>query len=522
MFKVLLAQRDKKNNSIIRKALEKKVGELEFIEIQAREKEILEAIKMIAPDILVLSFELQESLAVDIMKRLKDSIELKPLHIIVTTKKKEHDDLRNVFRMGASDCLVEPLNADTIIDSVEVIMEKVLSNKIKNIHSIANERKMTDYNILAEYTFFYDVMFNEDSKRDLRGIKRVMDVGKSGFIVIFDMKYDEDYGYDYFQMQKKLKNKLFKNLKILIGPVLQNRMCVYVQCEEGVGDDTVKTRNRLHWTTKEIYDLIRQEGIDSLRAGVGRIYPVEKIGASYEEALRALAEHKNEEVAVYREKVSNEKVDMDEYKEKVEKLVGSIELGNGECFTLFEELLFYIEQMDEEERYNRVLLILILVITTVRNYVSYETEAKYYVEEFKKIFELQREDINIWATKRFNSLIKGGKHVGNIKYSEFVKFCMEYIYDNYREDIVLKDLALECNISVQYLSKMFREEVGMNFVDFLNRFRIKKAKELMIQNKMSIKEICFEVGYNDPNYFSRIFKKNTGKTPRKYISEHSI
>lgn len=522
MLRVLLAQKDKKNNLIIRKALEKKLDELEFAEIPAREKEVMEGIQMHAPDILVLSFELQGSSALDVMKKIKDSMGLKPLHIIVITKTNDYDNVRNVFRMGASDCLVEPLNVDTIIEAVEVIMEKVLSSKIKDIHSGAYERKMTDYNILSEYTFFYDVMFNEDSKRDLRGIKRVMDIGKYGFIIVFDMKNDEDYEYDYFRMQKKLKAKLFRNIKVIMGPVLQNRMCVYVQCEEGVGDDSIKTRNRLHWTTKEIYDLIRQEGIDGLRAGVGRIYPVEKIGTSYGEALRVLAENKGEEVEVYKERVYGEKVNMDEYKEKVEKLVESIELGNGECFTLFEELLFFIEQMDEEERYNRILLILILVITAVRSHVAYETEPKYYVEEFKKIFELPTQDINIWATKRFNSILKGGKHVGSIKYSEFVKFCMEYIYDNYKEDIVLKDLALECNISVQYLSKMFREEVGMNFVDFLNKFRIRKAKELMIQNKMSIKEICFEVGYNDPNYFSRIFKKNTGKTPRKYISEHSI
>ena len=60
------------------------------------------------------------------------------------------------------------------------------------------------------------------------------------------------------------------------------------------------------------------------------------------------------------------------------------------------------------------------------------------------------------------------------------------------------------------------EETGENFIEYLTSLRINKAKQLISGTDMSMKEICTEVGYSDPNYFSRIFKKNVGVTPTEY------
>jgi beta-lactam-binding protein with PASTA domain len=62
----------------------------------------------------------------------------------------------------------------------------------------------------------------------------------------------------------------------------------------------------------------------------------------------------------------------------------------------------------------------------------------------------------------------------------------------------------------------FKNKTGVNFIDYLTNIRIERAKELLADSDVSIKEICSEVGYADPNYFSRIFKKVTGVTPTEY------
>ncbi|MNJ47324.1 HTH-type transcriptional regulator YesS [compost metagenome] len=72
------------------------------------------------------------------------------------------------------------------------------------------------------------------------------------------------------------------------------------------------------------------------------------------------------------------------------------------------------------------------------------------------------------------------------------------------------------NLSPYYFSKLFKMHTGENFIDYVTRLRIDEAKKLIVERRLSLKEICFEVGYKDPNYFSRVFKKMTGITPSEY------
>ena len=67
-----------------------------------------------------------------------------------------------------------------------------------------------------------------------------------------------------------------------------------------------------------------------------------------------------------------------------------------------------------------------------------------------------------------------------------------------------------------YFSKLFKEEAGENFIEYLTRIRIAHAKELLKNPELSIKEICLMSGYSDPNYFSRLFKKQEDVTPSEY------
>ncbi|WP_179232624.1 AraC family transcriptional regulator [Paenibacillus rigui] len=91
-----------------------------------------------------------------------------------------------------------------------------------------------------------------------------------------------------------------------------------------------------------------------------------------------------------------------------------------------------------------------------------------------------------------------------------------YIRDRYTEDLSLEEVADFVHLNPHYFSKVFKQQVGATFIDFLTGLRIEKAKELILSGERSLKEVCFEVGYKDPNYFSRVFKKVTGVTPTEY------
>lgn len=92
----------------------------------------------------------------------------------------------------------------------------------------------------------------------------------------------------------------------------------------------------------------------------------------------------------------------------------------------------------------------------------------------------------------------------------------QYIREHSHEDLSLDELAAMVDLSPFYISRIFKEEMGINYIDFLTACRIEKAKTLLAGSELSLKEITFKVGYHDPNYFSKVFKKVEGISPSDY------
>ena len=97
----------------------------------------------------------------------------------------------------------------------------------------------------------------------------------------------------------------------------------------------------------------------------------------------------------------------------------------------------------------------------------------------------------------------------------------KYIDTHYQNDISLDDISQELDISPYYFSRIFKEEAGVTFVEYLTNVRMDKAKEMLRNPAVSVKDIGAAVGYQDANYFSRIFKRLEGRTPTEYRGENS-
>lgn len=107
------------------------------------------------------------------------------------------------------------------------------------------------------------------------------------------------------------------------------------------------------------------------------------------------------------------------------------------------------------------------------------------------------------------------KHMDRME-ADTVQQIKLYIIDHSHQDISLDSLAKKVGLSPIYISKMFKEKLGVNYIDFLTECRIEKAKKLMGDPEKSIKEITYEVGYHEPNYFSKVFKKMCKLSPKEY------
>ncbi len=97
-----------------------------------------------------------------------------------------------------------------------------------------------------------------------------------------------------------------------------------------------------------------------------------------------------------------------------------------------------------------------------------------------------------------------------------IKFASDFIKDNYFRDITLDTVAKQIFITPGYLSQLFKQETGINFLEYLNQYRIEKAKELLKNTFLKNYEISDKVGFADDKYFSQVFKRYTGLTPTQY------
>ena len=93
---------------------------------------------------------------------------------------------------------------------------------------------------------------------------------------------------------------------------------------------------------------------------------------------------------------------------------------------------------------------------------------------------------------------------------------LRYLQEHLAEEISLTVLAEYFHLSAQYVSQLFKNEIGVNFLAYLTNIRMEKAKKLLLSSSLSIAEISEQSGYGDYRVFTKVFKKSDGITPSQY------
>ena len=91
-----------------------------------------------------------------------------------------------------------------------------------------------------------------------------------------------------------------------------------------------------------------------------------------------------------------------------------------------------------------------------------------------------------------------------------------YLQEHLKEEISLSVLAEEFHLNPQYISQLFKNEIGVNFLTYLTNSRLEHAKKLLISTSLPIAEVSEQSGYGDYRVFTKVFKKNEGITPSQY------
>lgn len=107
------------------------------------------------------------------------------------------------------------------------------------------------------------------------------------------------------------------------------------------------------------------------------------------------------------------------------------------------------------------------------------------------------------------------------KFSPIVKKAMNFILLNLGHPLTLNHIANEIHANPSHLSRKFKEDTGLNVTEYINQKRIEEAKLYLQRGNSSITDVAFMVGFNDLNYFSKVFKKLTSETPSAYVKRRN-
>lgn len=113
------------------------------------------------------------------------------------------------------------------------------------------------------------------------------------------------------------------------------------------------------------------------------------------------------------------------------------------------------------------------------------------------------------------------KFPSDVKPIDFYHKVLLYLKEHHTEDITSEDICKHFSCSRSYLSHLFKKNCGLSIREYINELRMEDAKTLLAFSKLNITEISIAIGFNDSNYFSRLFKNEIGMSPIKYRKKHN-
>lgn len=176
---------------------------------------------------------------------------------------------------------------------------------------------------------------------------------------------------------------------------------------------------------------------------------------------------------------------------------------------------FWVEKFKQDEfivAKGKMVALFTLLLHDIKNNILIRSNLNF--DPSEEIMPLRTiDEWEIWAESAMTKLFDLLDLQKSQTYPVPLKKALAYIAENYTQQIHLTSVAGECSVTSSYLSRLFSEHLDTTFIDYINKYRVNQAILLLRDKDISIKEASFMVGYQNPNYFSRIFRKIMGISP---------
>ncbi len=528
MYRILLADDEgiviNSLSMIINKNFE---GQFE-IESAKSGRMAIEVAERFRPDVIFMDIQMPGINGIEAMKEIRAI--LPSVIFVVLTAYDKFDYAKEAIGLGVIDYLNKPYNQKAIVSEIERVIEELDTRREKRRQDLQTKERLETVVPIIENGFISSIIFQEPFEEDIENYKNLLSLDANyGYMaaVMFGEVQEGNYLTNAVGSAVKAQTVYYSKVREIIkdtfpdavvGSISSNKIPVFVP------------RNDLTMEYNERTDIIEKSRVAvremrnatdiRYRIGIGGIKKLKNCYESYEEAMKALYSTKGSVAHVDDLPIAvsyEESYPADLENEIFEKLqdgdVDGCLLASGKFFD------WMSGQYSDDIMSIKLKSLEFVLRAESEMYRSgghlYEFESrKNYLSDIIDLASM--EDIKSWYMDKMKNAV-ANMTTGSTDHTHYlVKQALEYIENNVGKDISLNMISEKLNISSYYFSKLFKEETGEGFIEYLTRTRVEKAKDMLKDPSKSIKEVGSECGYSDPNYFSRIFKKATGMTPTEY------
>ncbi len=532
MYRIMLADDEGIVIDSLKFIIEKEFGSECMVEYAKTGRSVIELAERYRPDIAVMDIQMPGINGIEAMKEIKATN--RNIVFIVMSAYDKFDYAKEAISLGVMEYITKPMEKTRIVAALRKAMEQIDREREKRSNDLLIREKLENVVPIIESGLIYDILLQEhftediDSYRELLGISQ--DHAYMAAVVCGEMQDGSHMtnavgsSVRISRHEQEVREALKEGFPgCIAGPVMANKIAVLVPSDAETMD--YNQRIELIEKSRAMIRKLRGETTIRFRIGIGSIRHMREVKDSYSEALDALVRTTGS--VAHADDLPIRCEYGGDYPIHLEKRLFE-EVKNGEpnrAVLTAEEFFDWMAANSPDDL--MVIRLKVLEFVLWAEHIAYESGGMTY--EFNTRSEYLPEVMNAagaaalksWFLMKVSEACQNVLHKASEKSVSQVETAKEYIRDHYSRDISLDDVSRRVNISPYYFSKIFKEETGEGFVEYLTGIRMDKARELLSTTDLSMKEIGAMVGYADPNYFSRSFKKNVGVTPTEYKTEGS-
>lgn len=498
-------------------------------------KDAVEQSIRLHPDIVIMDINMPGLNGLEAIKKIRRVNS--SISFIIITAYDYFDYAAQSVSLGVEEYLLKPVKESKLVETLSLIIKKVGQGKEKMKESLQQEENLILAIPAIEASFIYSLCMFGENKGELERYCKLLGYNNTGgYVLILEFLRKED---DYIEacndnssesqvlndnIYEEYRSILKSICKCIVGPIMTNQIIVYIF------DDKNNNYEQKMSSLKLARKILRRtlKTYPSTYIGIGKYYEsVSDAKCSYRQAYHALSHLHNLKNNIDDDPISNHILHEDDIRETQEVLNTDFDQLIDEQF--FSKIPYEVEN-DIERRFNNIFdksasednmdlntlknRMINIIIGFVKRWEDVITD--YYFVLNGIIQASSKEELHGICKQFLNEVLPYVCNSSQQKVNSIIEKANSYIENNYSGNISLELVAREVNLSSYYFSRFYKDETGINFIDKLSNVRIEKAKELLSNEDLSIKDVSYKVGFTDPNYFSKAFKKITGVTASDY------